>query len=71
MLRVQFITVVDGSVIMHWHLRSQDTGDAADAVHHGGLRPCDRPRSQDSRCGHVTRVISRQPVDPLHRHCGG
>ena len=37
MLLVQFITVVDVPVVMHYcRLRSQDSGDAAGAVHHGG-----------------------------------
>ena len=33
---MQFITVVDVPVIMHRRLRSQDGGDAAGAVYHGG-----------------------------------
>ena len=36
MLLVQFITVVDVPVVMHCRLRSQDSGHAAGAVHHGG-----------------------------------
>ena len=33
---MQFITVVDVPVIMHRRLRSQDSGDAAGEVYHGG-----------------------------------
>ena len=36
MLLVQFITVVDVPMVMHWRLRSQDRGHAAGAVHRGG-----------------------------------
>ena len=36
MLLVQLIAVVDVPVIMYWRLRSQDSWDAAGAVHHGG-----------------------------------
>ena len=36
MLLVQFFTMVDVPVVMHWRLRSQESGHAAGAVHHGG-----------------------------------
>ena len=36
MLLVQFITVVDVLVVMHWRLRSQGSGHAAGAVLHDG-----------------------------------